>query len=1348
MKKILFLLFLILVTGVALFAAPVQQFTPYHEEPPFKSINAAHFDLGDYNNDGYPDLFIGGYDDSVAVIKLYDNSVNGFEDSGLAFSIYTMPFIRWVDFNDDGNLDLCIAGAQGGTRSTRVYAGDGLGGFTDIAAGFEGASASDMSWGDYDNDGDLDFALTGYSSEITGNYFVKIYRNDGLNVFTDIAASAMILPVTQAKLDWGDYDGDGDLDLLIAGRASGTTTAYTIIYRNDGSDVFTDSGIVLPGLYGGEVRWADIDNDGDLDFIITGLGTSSYMAKIYENTDGAGTFTEKQSLGSYNYGKVRWADSDGDGDLDLMIGGYNSPNAVICLYVNDGTGSFDKELTFNTAMGVMFEWKDADADGDPDLIIAGSQLPSYYKNAGGNNYSNDWEGFTPFENSSCAVGDLDNDGDKDFVMMGMMDDFAFCDIVLYENDYPAVTKKSDSMSGLMRGDIALSDIDNDGDLDIVAIGMSYAQVANFVAYKNNGNFSFINSFSNTSLGTSYGSLDMADYDGDGDEDAVITGWAGVAGAVTKIYENDGTGYFTETSHVFPGARFGNAEWGDYDKDGDQDLLICGSTSSGALSALYRNDGDSGFTEITVTGLPAFTAGRLSWGDYDNDGDLDILAIGRDVAYSYAIFENLHDQTADTFTLDSGAVPSPGLLNFYSVSSQWADFDNDGDLDIISNGLAGNYPITRVYNNDGTGVFNIREYYLPDVGNGAFQWADFDDNGTLDLLLSGSFYGNIYMNFFASANTPPVDGSGPMSAITAGNTVIFSWDGATDTETPAAALTYEIGLGDGTIMTATSDNLKAAAVFNGNLQLSRPGNVGATTTWTYHVPEDHVAGPAHLFVVPVDGAYKVGAGWALIFNMPGKPQKVALNAPTDASTVNCGDIEFTWNAATGADMYHLQVSSDATFATDVVVDAEDISSTSRIESSIPAGEYYWRVRGESLVFSYGEWSDARSLNLVDPITAPTGLTASFDPAAAEIEFAWTDNSGNEDKFEVQYAVNASGLWNTLAETAGPDVTSLTVSFDSIGTWDFRVRGVNTSSGSDFSNTVTAMISGVDPYVIPNDVIWGHAKVYTYMAGDHDVSDAYLTIDGGVNAYLMEDYGAPGGLVNTAEWVSGDAFNAYLFSNGSHTIELYLNSVLYNVMHITLGELYSGVSTSFSGVVIRGIDSVEAFFYEPEEAPAPLTGESKTFAVRFSREGQRTSVINPWGSTGVLLRKEGALWEPVAWSTDELILTESGIYMLYQDSGYSFIPKVEGNRLKQNYPNPFNPETDIPYEVEKAGWVKLEIYDARGRKVITLVNEEKTAGYYQVHWNGNNNRGEECSSGIYYAVLTVNGDRYTKKMVMLK
>ena len=1346
MKKILFILFLILMTGATLFAAPAQQFTPYYAEPPFRAINAAHFDLGDYNNDGYPDLFIGGFDDSTAIIKLYDNGVNGFEDSGLVCPIYTTPFIRWVDFNNDGNLDLCIAGVEGGSRNTRVYAGDGAGNFNDIVAGFEGSTAQDMSWGDYDGDGDLDFALSGYSTTITGNYFVKIYRNDGLNVFTDITAS--IVPVTMAKLDWGDYDGDGDLDLLVAGRASGTTTAYTMIYRNDGSDVFTDSGISLPGVFGGEVKWADIDNDGDQDFIITGLGTSNYIAKIYENTDGAGAFTEVQSLGSYNYGKVRWADSDGDGDLDLMIGGYNSPNAVICLYLNDGTGSFDKELTFNTAMGAMFEWKDADSDGDPDLIVAGSQFPFYYKNNGGNNYSNEWEGLVPFEFSSCVAGDLDNDGDKDFVMMGMMDDFAYCDIVLYENDYPAVTKQSDSMTGLMKGDIVLSDIDNDGDLDIVATGMSYAQVANFVAYKNNGNFSFVNSFSNVDMGTSTGSLDMADYDCDGDEDVVITGWAGTASAVTKIYENDGTGEFAETSHVFPGTRFGNAEWGDYDRDGDQDLLICGTTSSGALSALYRNDGDSGFTEITVTGLTAIAAGRLSWGDYDSDGDLDILLMGRDVSYFYEIFENLHDQTPDTFTLDSGAVPGPGSLNYQSESIQWADFDNDGDQDFISNGLAGNYPITRFYKNDGTGLFGLYEYYLPDVGNGSFHWADFDDNGALDLLLSGSFYGNIYMNFFTSANTPPVDGSGAMSAITAGNTVIFSWDAATDTETPGAALTYEVGLGEGTIMTATSDNLKAAALFNGNLQLSRPGNVGAVTTWTYHVPEDHVAGQAHLFVCPVDGAYDVGAGWALIFNMPGKPQKVTLNAPTDASTVNCGDIEFTWNAATGADMYHLQVSSDATFATDVVVDVEDISSTSRIESSIPAGAYYWRVRGESLAFSYGEWSDARSLTVVDPVTAPTGLTAAFDPDGAELEFTWTDNSDNENKFEIQYAVNASGLWNTLAETTGPDITNLTVSFDDIGTWDFRVRGVNSSTGSDYSNTATVMVSGVDPYVIPNDVIWGHAKVYTYMAGDHAASDAYLTIDGGATHYSMEAYGAPGGLMNTAEWVSSDAFNAYLFSNGSHTIAFYLDSVLYNVMNITLGELYSGMLTSFSGVAVKGIDSVKAFFYEPEEEPVPITGESRLFAVRFNREGQRASVINPYGSTGVLLKKEGALWEPVAWSSDELILSESGVYILCQDSEYHFIPKVEANRLQQNFPNPFNPETDIPYQVEKAGWVKLEVYDARGRKVTTLVNEEKTIGYYQAHWDGKNNRGDECPSGIYYAVLIVNGDRYTKKMVMLK
>ena len=89
-----------------------------------------------------------------------------------------------------------------------------------------------------------------------------------------------------------------------------------------------------------------------------------------------------------------------------------------------------------------------------------------------------------------------------------------------------------------------------------------------------------------------------------------------------------------------------------------------------------------------------------------------------------------------------------------------------------------------------------------------------------------------------------------------------------------------------------------------------------------------------------------------------------------------------------------------------------------------------------------------------------------------------------------------------------------------------------------------------------------------------------------------------------------------------------------------------------------------------------------------------------------------------------------------------------KLKNNYPNPFNPETIIEYLVPKNGQVNLVIYNMLGQKVRTLVNEVKTAGTYQVFWNGRNEDGTALSSGVYFYQLQGENALITKKMTLIK
>src|SRR5262249_55448567 len=127
-----------------------------------------------------------------------------------------------------------------------------------------------------------------------------------------------------------------------------------------------------------------------------------------------------------------------------------------------------------------------------------------------------------------------------------------------------------------------------------------------------------------SLRISFGlsSLAWGDYDNDGRLDLLLTGATG-GGNVSRLFHNDGNGAFHNATPPGPaGVSSRSAAWGDYDNDGRLDLLLTGDTGSGFLSRLFHNDGGGAFHDATPAGLPAVSISSAAWGDYDNDGRLD------------------------------------------------------------------------------------------------------------------------------------------------------------------------------------------------------------------------------------------------------------------------------------------------------------------------------------------------------------------------------------------------------------------------------------------------------------------------------------------------------------------------------------------------------------------------------------------------------------------------------------------------------------------------------------------------------------------------------------------------------
>ncbi len=275
----------------------------------------------------------------------------------------------WADFDNDGDLDEFV-GFRG--RPNRLYRQD-HGRFEDVAAAAGLADSVETraaAWGDFDADGNVDL----YVGFIDGTPN-KLYRNDGDGRhFTDVAGrlGVNVVGVTR-QVSWIDYDNDGDLDLFVAFRDKPNR-----LFRNDGgrfTDVTVESGIGDARKTVGAV-WFDIDDDGDLDLFVANQNGDTNG--LFRNDGGrfvdvAREWGVEAPRASEEFGGVgpAVADFDGDGYLDLFVANYG-PSA---LYRNDGGKRF-VEVTKDA--GLFFaqhattpSWGDYDNDGRPDLYVAG-----------------------------------------------------------------------------------------------------------------------------------------------------------------------------------------------------------------------------------------------------------------------------------------------------------------------------------------------------------------------------------------------------------------------------------------------------------------------------------------------------------------------------------------------------------------------------------------------------------------------------------------------------------------------------------------------------------------------------------------------------------------------------------------------------------------------------------------------------------------------------------------------------------------------------------------------------------------------------------------------------------------
>ncbi|MEO1255818.1 MAG: VCBS repeat-containing protein, partial [Bacteroidota bacterium] len=397
---------------------------------------------------------------------------------------------------------------------------------------------------------------------------------------------------------------------------------------------------------------------------------------------------------------------------------------------------------------------------------------------------------------------------------------------MYINTGSTFELQNTDLPNIFEGATDWGDYDNDGDLDLLLAGSGTDGLLTRL-YNNLGGDLALNE--NVSLqGIDRGSVEWGDYDKDGDLDILISGQDAESGSVSKVYNNE-NGTFTEIETNLTGVSFGIASWVDFDGDGDLDIMLSGVTGTGLkVSELYENIGTT-FSLVFEGSFEGLSESSLDFGDYDNDGDLDFLLAG--FTNSNASFTAIYQNNESSFD-----VVFEGLLpNVIEGTVLWGDSDNDGDLDIFITGntVSATDKVAQLYSNNGSG-FDLALSF-DEAGQSAATFTDYDSDGDLDIFISGqrndlTIYSGIYKNEnsnetqASNANIKPTTPIGLASRIE-NDIVELSWDLASDNNTPQDALTYAL------YVRAESDTLiNPPSLSDGKRKLVKRGNSGGTNSF--------------------------------------------------------------------------------------------------------------------------------------------------------------------------------------------------------------------------------------------------------------------------------------------------------------------------------------------------------------------------------------------------------------------------------------------------------------------------------------------------------------------------------------
>jgi hypothetical protein len=716
----------------------------------------------DVDGDGDVDLIA----NPNGAIAWFENSGTGvFTQRVIASSVGVLSQLLPIDFEGDGDLDIVIPASLGMT----VYVNNGAQSFTTASISLTGGSGTrSLALADLDGDGDLDVAST-LSNSLS---YVTWTELNGYQVVATRNLTASTAFSSALRMTTGDYDGDGDADLVVFSRTS-STSGHIHLYANNGDGTFTQS--LITQADPDQLKTADVDGDGDEDILFSSL--SENLVQWLEN-NGSGGFTERTISGVVTapYG-VDLADMDGDGDLDVLsasrndnkvawyeqleipIADYGDAPAPYAVTFHEGGATHlavGPQLGATRTSGIngTHSPQAGGADDDDGVTLgayrvgqngatltidvqnapAGARLDAWIDFNGNGSWSDPGEQIifsrsvvqganvisfnvpgTAVDGLAYARFRLSNSGKLQpggAAVDGEVEDYA---VTLSP---PVISAGAFAGRGVAAGDAlatAAGDFDGDGDLDLVA-SQRYSPYG-LIWYANDGNQNFTY---RATLGSEIPVRIVAfDVDGDGDLDLLTSGESSGA----RWYFNN-AGVFTAGLIMPSGSRYATPI--DMDRDGDIDVFL-GTTwieNRGAQSPFYAIR--------TITQGSSTQSYAPVAADFDRDGDVDVMI---PETSNVAYYENNGFQSFTRYAISTVFPQNYSPRGLHAV-----DWDGDGDLDVVGGYRSGT--ALAWFENTGTTQFAVQS--IPYTGSlGGVQneivAADIDGDGDLDLSVSTSTF---------------------------------------------------------------------------------------------------------------------------------------------------------------------------------------------------------------------------------------------------------------------------------------------------------------------------------------------------------------------------------------------------------------------------------------------------------------------------------------------------------------------------------------------------------------------------------------------------------------------------------